>query len=125
MALFIVRHNSTYNDENLVDDNISCQPLPVAVNLSHTLNFNQMSSADISYQRNQQNPENKSYTSIPDNKQSHFLGKRKQNRPSYPNPQLQRPAIQYYTGMPLYQHCTDSFAPIAKFRNKRVQRLSP
>ena len=96
-------HNSTYNDENLVDDNISCQPHPSAVNLSHTLNFNQMSSADISYQRNQQNPENKSYTSIPDNKQSHFLGKRKQNRPSYPNPQLQRPVIQYYTGMPLYQ----------------------
>ena len=95
--------NSTYNDENLVDDNINCQPHPSAVNLSHILNLNQMSSADISYQRNQQNPENKSYTSIPDNKQNHFLGKRNQNRPSYPNPQHQRPAIQYYTGMPLYQ----------------------
>ena len=95
--------NSTYNDENLVDDNINCQPHPSAVNLSHILNLNQMRSADISYQRNQQNPENKSYTSIPDNKQNHFLGKRKQNRPSYPNPQHQRPAIQYYTGMPLYQ----------------------
>ena len=96
-------HNSAYNDENVVDDNISNQPHTSAVNLSHTLNFNQTSSADISYQRNQQNPENKSNTTISDNKQNHFLGKRKQNRPSYPNPQLQRPAIQYYTGMPLYQ----------------------
>jgi hypothetical protein len=43
-----------------------------------------MSSADISYQRNQQNPENKSYTSIPDNKQNHFLGKRKTESTTIP-----------------------------------------
>lgn len=65
-------HNSAYNDENLVDDNISYQPHPSAVNLSRTLNFNPTSSSDICYQRNQQNLENKSYTTISDNKQNHF-----------------------------------------------------
>ena len=97
-------HNSAYNDENLVEDNINYQPHPSTVNPSRTINSNPTSFSDMCCRMNQQNLESKSHAMISDNRQNHFLGKRKQNRPSYPKPQLQRPAIQYYTGTPLYQH---------------------
>jgi hypothetical protein len=66
-------HNSAYNDTNLVDDNINYQPHLSAVNLSRTINFNPESSSDICCQRNQQNLENKSYTTFSDNNQNHIF----------------------------------------------------